>query len=428
MKVLDLTNLPYDEAQVKLLCRGFTFTPTPSPNEIEIKADIQEFCRKLRLREYFLDSHQEPKLVHNKSNFKPPNQRNEELDEVIQEITEVNAKKHTPKDNLSKSERQALQQLKSNKRIVIKGTDKGGSFVIMSKEQYEEMVMKHLNTDTYKQVVNKNIDKKVVNKIEDFTNDYSDILEPEETKHLTDFKYSTSNFYVLPKVHKSKEITRFLETSPVDYLKVKDPPEIPSRPIVAGPNSPTHRLSTFLDIIIRPLTEIVKSYVRDDLDFLHHLPKDIDFDSTFISLDVTSLYTNITHDRGIEGISYWIDQYLSHLVEERFTKEFIAAGLTLVLKNNYFKFNGTTMGSNVSVIFAILFMAYLEIHIYQNVRQMYPQDYAEYLIKAWKRFIDDCLVIWNKKFDFTPLFLHGQQLGSVNNIHKRRGQQSTTIS
>ena len=248
MKVLDLTNLPYNEAQVKLLCRGFTFTPTPSPNEIEIKADIQEFCPKLRLPEYFLDSHQEPKLVHNKSNFKPPNQRNEELDELIQEITEVNIKKHTPKDNLSKSERQALQQLKSNKRIVIKGADKGGSIVIMSKEQYEEMVMKHLNTDTYGQVVNKNIGKKVMDKIEDFTNDYSDILEPKETKYLTDFKYSTSNFYVLPKVHKSKEITRFLETSPVDYLKVKDPLEIPSRPIVAGPNSPTHRLSTFLDI------------------------------------------------------------------------------------------------------------------------------------------------------------------------------------
>ena len=69
-------------------------------------------------------------------------------------------KKHTPKDNLSKSKRQALQQLKSNKRIVIKGADKGGSIVIMSKEQYEEMVMKHLNTDTYEQVANKNIDKK----------------------------------------------------------------------------------------------------------------------------------------------------------------------------------------------------------------------------------------------------------------------------
>ena len=37
----------------------------------------------------------------------------------------------------------------------------------MSKEQYKEMVMKHLNTDTYEQVVDKNIDKKVMDNIED---------------------------------------------------------------------------------------------------------------------------------------------------------------------------------------------------------------------------------------------------------------------
>ena len=64
-------------------------------------------------------------------------------------------------------------------------------------------------------------------------------------------------------------------------------------------------------------------------------------------INVLHIHTYIhtyTHDRGIEAISYWIDQYPSHLVEERFTKEFIVAGLTLVLKNNYFKFNGIQVG------------------------------------------------------------------------------------
>ena len=110
----------------------------------------------------------------------------------------------------------------------------------------------------------------------------------------------------------------------------------------------------------------MKSYVRDDIDFLDHLPTKVDLDSTFISLDVTSLYTNITHDRGIEAIAYWIENYPTYLIVTRFTKEFIIEGLLLVLKNNYFKFDnkifhqliGTTMGSNVSVIYAILFMAY----------------------------------------------------------------------
>ena len=176
-------------------------------------------------------------------------------------------------------------------------------------------------------------------KFEEYTEKYSDLLQPEEIKYISGFKYSTSNFYVLPKVHKSKEITGIVEENPVDYLKIKKIPEISSRPIVAGPDSPTHRLSTFLDIILQPLTDVVKSYVRDDIDFLDHLPTKVDFDTTFISLDVTSLHTNITHDRGIEAIAYWIENHPTCLIDTRFTKEFIIEGLLLVLKNNYFKFD-----------------------------------------------------------------------------------------
>ena len=134
------------------------------------------------------------------------------------------------------------------------------------------------------------------------------------------------------------------------------------------------------------------------MDFLTHLPEKVEFESEFITLNVTSLYTNITHEREIEAPEYWIDHFLDYLVEYRFTKEFIIERLPLVLENNYFKFNdqiwhqliGTTMESNVSVIYAILFMAFLELKLYQNVRTIYPEDYAEYLIKFWKRLIDDC--------------------------------------
>ena len=36
---------------------------------------------------------------------------------------------------------------------------------------------------------------------------------------------------------------------------------------------------------------------------------------------------------------------------------------------------GTAMGTNVAMLYAIYFMAYLEQELYQNVRNMYPQDY-----------------------------------------------------
>ena len=92
-----------------------------------------------------------------------------------------------------------------------------------------------------------------------------------------------------------------MKANPVDYLKIKNPPEIASKSIVAGTNSPTHRLSKFLDIILRPLTDKVTSYVRDDMDFITHLREKVEFEGEFITLDVTFLYTNITHERGIEA-------------------------------------------------------------------------------------------------------------------------------
>ena len=82
------------------------------------------------------------------------------------------------------------------------------------------------------------------------------------------------------------------------------------------------------------------------------------------------------------------------------------------------------MGSNVSVIYAILFMAFLELKLYQNVRTIHPEDYAEYLIKAWKRFIDDCFVIWSRKYDLEPFLL---MIDSLDNSIKSRKSKIRTI-
>ena len=42
------------------------------------------------------------------------------------------------------------------------------------------------------------------------------------------------------------------------------------RPIVAGPNCPTKRLSQLIDIILKPLLIHIKSYVKHNLDFLEN--------------------------------------------------------------------------------------------------------------------------------------------------------------
>ena len=52
--VINLSNVQLSEAEIKLLSRGLTFVPTPQRiNWSEIQADIDDFARRLRLKEFF---------------------------------------------------------------------------------------------------------------------------------------------------------------------------------------------------------------------------------------------------------------------------------------------------------------------------------------------------------------------------------------
>ena len=73
-----------------------------------------------------------------------------------------------------------------------------------------------------------------------------DYLEGSEVKE--------SQFYGLPKIHKSQAIINQCEHKNSSYVEVEDVNVLKIRPIVAGPSCLTHRLSNLLDIILRPFT------------------------------------------------------------------------------------------------------------------------------------------------------------------------------
>ena len=112
--------------------------------------------------------------------------------------------------------------------------------------------------------------------------------------------------------------------------------------------------------------------MKESFHSLELLPKTIDFESKFVTFNVTSLYTNIPKKLALEAISYWINQFPEALADSRFSKEFIIAGLDIVLTFNNFMFDGkwylqikgVTMGTKVAVILAILTVGYLEIKLY----------------------------------------------------------------
>ena len=180
--------------------------------------------------------------------------------------------------------------------------------------------------------------------------------------------------------------------------------------IVADPSCHTHRLSNLIDILLRPYTKHVTSYLRDTTDFLNNLPISIPKDTILASFDIESLYSNIPHSLGLEAVKYWIEKYPDTL-NSRFSKEFILDGIKLTLENNIFCFNdtfyrqekGTAMGKKFAPVYATLTIGYLEEKLYTVIETDYDAEFQQNLKAYWKRFLDDCFIPWTKsEEEFKP--------------------------
>ena len=140
-----------------------------------------------------------------------------------------------------------------------------------------------------------------------------------------------------------------------NIIRVEDPQDLTFRPIVAGPQCPTHRLSQLLDLILQLFIKFVPSHTIDTVDLLSKLPETASKDEILITIDIKSLYSIISHDVGISAVEYWI---LKHPEVARFPVTFIEQGCLLILKNNPFQFNGknylqihgTAMGTKMAPI------------------------------------------------------------------------------
>ena len=169
--------------------------------------------------------------------------------------------------------------------------------------------------------------------------EHKECLTEKEADYLTKFDWQSSNFYVLPKIHKSSTITNKVKESNSDYIELPPPDDLKARPIVAGCNAPTQRLSALLEKLLQPISQKVKTYIKDDWHFLRNVPQNLCFnDVTLYSVDISSLYTSINHDLAIKAITYWIRKH-KNLIPDRFTEIFILKSLRFVLENNNFIFD-----------------------------------------------------------------------------------------
>ena len=94
-----------------------------------------------------------------------------------------------------------------------------------------------------------------------------------------------------------------------------------------------------MDKILNPLVCKLKTFLKDEYYFLQKFPKKISPGSEIFCCDVTSLYTGIPMELGVEALDYWLTK-LATMIDNRFSKQFILECVQFILVNNYFQFAG----------------------------------------------------------------------------------------
>jgi hypothetical protein len=159
-------------------------------------------------------------------------------------------------------------------------------------------------------------------------------------EYLTPEDPKPGRFYLLPKIHKESN---------------------PGRQIVSANGRPTEKISEFIDFHLQPFVENLPSHIKDTTDYLKKLENlTIPENTTLVTMDVTSLYTNIPHDDGIAACRKIWEQR----TDQEPPTECLVEMLTLVLKNNNFNFDGnhyrqmnwTAMGTKMAPSYANIFM------------------------------------------------------------------------
>ncbi|XP_055997948.1 uncharacterized protein LOC130047308 [Ostrea edulis] len=388
--VLNASSVILSEEETSLLSKGLNFCPTPREvNDQTVREDTREFFRRLRLKEHFsrktsddsnftevtLDNLESHPLYRPKSNWEPQPGKCGALESYIeaveQDIEKVLSQTEIVPDNLSKEERSALQTLKNRDDIVIKKADKGSTVVVLDKEMYLAEAHKQLSDERFYKKLESDPTKKFSATI---TTTLKDMYKNEEIgvnvfETLRPMDCRPEQLYLLPKIHKEG---------------------MPGRPIVSAIGHPTEKISEFLDLHLRPHVEKLQSSLKDTTDYINKTPSSNLPDNTLlVTMDVTSLYTNIPHDEGIEACrEVWENRTIKCPSTESLIKL-----LEHVLRMNNFMFNGkhylqisgTAMGTKMAPSYANIFMGRLE----RNLLNQLPSRPL-----GWLRFIDDIEMKW----------------------------------
>ena len=278
--------------------------------------------------------------------------------------------------NISPAEEKAILDLKNDTSIVIKPADKGSAIVILDRATYLNEGYTQLSDTSYYEKLDEDPTQLFYKQVRDAVEDMYQNGEIDESVkfYLISEKVKTARFYLLPKIHKNKI-----------------PP--PCRPVVSGNQSPTERISQFVDHFLQPCSVKIRSYLKDTNHFLREIRdvKQVPDNVMLVTMDVTALYTNIPTRDGLTAAHQALAKMRPGALHPRNSS--LMKLLTMTLKKNNFVFNGThylqklgtAIGTKVAPSFAIIYMGSFE----DDYVYTYPLQPIMYF-----RYIDDVFMIW----------------------------------
>ena len=387
--IVNLTNYELEPPLQSMLSKGLKFVPTPDRTCLKtIVNSFKQFRRSMYIHYHFRNSPNiQPSPFKSTSTWKPPLPDNPNLISYICSVAESihHTFRQNPHDhlisNLTEEETNFLATYNiHNDKYVIKPADKGGAIVIWSITDYEKEALSQLNDNKYYEHIPANSTTVISQQATKVTKCVKDLFKFGDINYKTLQQLippsppRTPIFYLLPKIHK---------------------PGNPGRPIISGCDSPTDRLSSFVDFHLKPLCSSLPSYIKDTNHFLQtifNLETPLPPNTIIATIDVKSLYTNIPHNEGTNAVLESLDTKHGRMWPFR---KIIHQFLEYILKENYFTFqdqlylqkHGTAMGTKMAPSFANIFMGALE----QALLSSSPNHLIPLL---WKRFIDDIFLIW----------------------------------
>lgn len=387
--ILNFSDHQLTRLEICVLNKGLGFVPSSfQPNFYDICKDVTRFERKLQLHLFFSKNE-----ANSDGSSKPfegnpdwwPKSLNGHITKFCSKLKYlVRSSCNTRyRMNVTHAEMAALRSLKENRLIVIKKCDKGGGVAIMNSADYLAKIKGMLQDATTYTLTDIDDSVEVKRKADEIFRQLgaNGCLGSKQVSYLTRFTPRCPLFYGLPKVHKK---------------------DIPLRPIVSQIDGPTCKLNEYVDKLLFVAEKCIPFLLQDTTAFLRliNANKTCLPETLLVSLDVTSLYTNIPHEEGATWVSDFYEETLHAWQNfdvgiEPIDKDELKNLILFILHNCTFEFDGrmyrqnfgTTMGAAFSVKFANIYM-----HMWLR---KFTSSYNGSVPPFIARLIDDCFFIWN---------------------------------